>query len=279
MIKDILLPFSGNPGDMAALDTAMALTESSEAHLAILVVVPLFTPLAFEWGAIPVDVYSRVHDEARAQARITTARIRERLNARAMHAEVRVVESQVLGASRVATLHARHADIAIVASPARDEASPVADGVFMDLLMDSGRPVLAVPPQAKTGPTFRHAVVAWQTTRESTRALHDALPLLKLMESADVLMIDPIAADNEHGDQPGADIATHLARHGLKVQVVAAPSLGEPVEVALLRHAVESGADLVVAGGYSHSRWRQALFGGATRTLLESAPMPVLFSR
>ena len=79
--------------------------------------------------------------------------------------------------------------------------------------------------------------------------------------------------------QPGADIATHLARHGLAVRVVAVPSLGEPPEVALLRHAVQSGADLVVAGGYSRARWRETLFGGATRTLLESAPMPVLFSR
>jgi nucleotide-binding universal stress UspA family protein len=278
MIKDILLPVSGSRGDAATLEVAIATAESSGAHLAVLIVVPLFIPLAFEWGAIPGELYARVHEENRAQAGATAARIRARLQASSIRSEVRVVESQVLGASRVAALHARHADLAIVASAAGDKTAAVAEGIFFDLLTDSGRPVLVVPPQAEARSTLRHAVVAWQPTRESSRALHDALPLLASAQTVDVLMIDPVAADNRHGEQPGADIATHLARHGLKVRVVAAPSMGEPVEVALLRHAVQSGADLVVAGGYSHARWREALLGGATRTLLESAPMPVLFS-
>ena len=184
----------------------------------------------------------------------------------------------MLGASRVAALHARHADLAIVASAAGDQSAAVAESIFLDLLTDSGRPVLAVPPQHQARSAPRHAIVAWQPTRESSRALHDALPLLRTAQTVDVLMIDPIMDDRRHGEQPGADIATHLARHGLTVQVVAAPSMGEPAEIALLRHAVQSGADLVVAGGYSHSRWREAMIGGTTRTLLESAPMPVLFS-
>ena len=278
MIKDILLPITGSRGDAAALEVAVAMAESTGAHLAVLIVVPIVIPVAFEWGAIPGDLYTRLHDESRAHARTVAEGIRKRLQASSAPSEVRVEESQVLGVARMAALHARHADLAIVPSAAGDETAGAAEAIFLDLLTDSGRPVLAVPPQYKARSTPQHAVVAWQPTRESSRAVHDALPLLKSAQTVDVLMIDPVAAENRHGEQPGADIAAHLARHGLKVQVVAAPSMGEPVEIALLRHAVESGADLVVAGGYSHPRWREALLGGATRTLLESAPMPVLFS-
>lgn len=278
MIKDILLPVTGCRGDAAALEVAIAMAESTEAHLAVLIVVPLVIPVAFEWGAIPGDLYTRLHDESRAQARTVAERIRKRLQTSTVASEVRIEESQVLGVSRMAALHARHADLSIVPSAAGDEGAALAKDIFFDLLTDSGRPVLAVPPQYKARSVMPHAVVAWQPTRESSRAVHDALPLLRAAQSVDVLMIDPIAAEDRHGKQPGADIAAHLARHGVKVNVVAVPSMGEPVEIALLRHAVESGADLVVAGGYSHARWRESLLGGATQTLLESAPMPVLFS-
>lgn len=279
MIRDILLPLGGSRGDAAALEHAIALATQADAHLAVLVVVPLFVPPAFEWGIVPGDVYGQVHDQARQRAKASADTMRQRLESSGVRFDVRIEESLVLGVPRVAALHARHADISVVASAGTGEGAAVADGIFLELLQDSGRPVLAVPRGAAVAVPPGHAMVAWQPTREATRALHDALPLLRMAKTVDVLMIDPVVDEASHGEEPGADIATHLARHGVDVRVKAVPSLGEPTEIALLRHAVQSGADLVVAGGYSHSHWREALFGGVTRTLLESSPMPVLFSR
>src|SRR3546814_14574015 len=91
-------------------------------------------------------------------------------------------------------------------------------------------------------------------------------------------MVDPRVGETSHGELPGADIAEHLARHGLRVEVVSRPREGVTAGVAILRHAREVGAQLVVAGGYGHSRMRQLVFGGVTRHLFEQADVPVLFS-
>lgn len=98
----------------------------------------------------------------------------------------------------------------------------------------------------RTTKPVTHAVVAWQPGREATRALHDALPLLRNAATVDVVMIDPVIGESRHREQPGADIATHLIRHGLRVNIVVHAREGETVAMALMRHAVESGAPLPV---------------------------------
>ena len=123
-----------------------------------------------------------------------------------------------------------------------------------------------------------HAVIAWQPTREAARALHDALPLLREAKTVDVVMIDPVVSESRYGQEPGADIAGHLARHGLQVNVVTHVLRQETVATALLRHAAESGAQLLVAGGYGHSRLREWALGGTTRELLQAISTPILFS-
>ena len=149
---------------------------------------------------------------------------------------------------------------------------------FHDLLRHSGRPVLVVPDgHAATLPPKR-VVIAWKPTRETSRAVADAMPLLQKADAVDVLVIDPAVGESAHGGEPGADIAAHLARHGLRVEVVTRPSMNFSVAYAVLEYARTVGADLVVAGGYGHSRLREALLGGTTRELLQTTHLPVLFS-
>jgi nucleotide-binding universal stress UspA family protein len=96
--------------------------------------------------------------------------------------------------------------------------------------------------------------------------------------TVDVVSIEPRIGDFGHGDWPGADIGTHLARHGLAVNVLTLPRQDQPVATALLGHAAESGAQLLIAGGYGHSRLREWMLGGATSGLLDAAHLPILFS-
>jgi nucleotide-binding universal stress UspA family protein len=121
-------------------------------------------------------------------------------------------------------------------------------------------------------------VAAWKPTSEAARAFHDALPFFLGAEMVDILVIDPVIGERGHGEQPGADIAMHLTRHGVRVNVVVAPAGGDSVSGAINRHAAARGADMIVAGGYGHSRFREWALGGATRELLESATLPILFS-
>lgn len=276
MYKDLVLPLSGTAADEASLTLGIELAESNDAHLAALVSVPLLLPLGFEMGAVPMDVYARLHDAERARGRQTAQRASDVLASAAISSEVRVVETFMVPASHVAVLHARHADLTVLPGPSGKDGQ--AESMFLDLLTGSGRPVLVVPPHYVPHSARSYAVVAWQPTREAARAVHDALPLLEGAEHIDVLVVDPKVDAAHHGEVPGADIAAHLARHGLAVNVVAVPSMGETAADAILRFVVESGAQLLVAGGCSHSRLREQLMGGVTRSLFAQSPIPVLFS-
>lgn len=281
MYKDIVVPITGSAGDSAAIDAAVVLAAQTTAHVAVLELVNLPLPAPSPWGMTPDAamgvIYSRLREEAQSRAALTRAR----LEREAVSTEVRVVESLFVEPPRMAALHARHADLTVMTG-GRDggqETEPVVHAYFSALLLESGRPLLAVPERYAMSAPIRHVVIAWRPRREAARAVHDALPLLKLAESIDVLVVDPEAGEQGDGEQPGADIGTHLARHGLSVNVISHKrSPGESVATALLRHAAQTEAQLLVAGGYGHSRFREWALGGTTRELLQAQHLPVLFS-
>lgn len=280
MYRDILVALIDAPADADALEAAFALARDGGGRVAALVVVALYLPPAFEWGTIPTELYATLHAQARRQGEELARATRERFGDTDVPFEVRVVETQLMPASRVAALHARYADLAVVAAPADDAGRRTAESFFLDLLLDAGRPVLRVPRGAAVPATLppRRVVVAWKPTREASRAVHDALPLLRAAESIDIVSVDPVVDEHHHGQQPGADIAAHLARHGCRVTAVTRERRGESAAHVLLRHAASAGADLVVAGGFGHSRLREQWLGGFTRTLCEQATLPVLFA-
>jgi nucleotide-binding universal stress UspA family protein len=144
--------------------------------------------------------------------------------------------------------------------------------------MGCGRPVLILPFAPKRAFGFGDAMVAWNASREAARAAFEALPLLRASSSVRVVAVDPQADPKMRGAIAGADMAEALARHGVKA--VAEPYYGGGAEAgrALLQHAREMDASLLVLGGYGHSRLREWILGGATRDVLASLEVPVLMS-
>lgn len=179
-------------------------------------------------------------------------------------------------ASRQVAQAARAADLVIAsqADPGSGRSMPV-DA----LLFETGRPVLFVPYAGTVDPAFRKAVVAWNGSAEAARAAFDALPLLVAADSVSILCVDPRAGEGEAAEFAGTEIAEALSRHGAKVTVVNEPAAGLAPGEAIENHLVESAADLLVMGAYSHSWLRQFFFGGATKTLLASMPVATLMSR
>ena len=177
-------------------------------------------------------------------------------------------------------MHARYADMSVLAAATGQEEGVGARvaAYFNALLFESGRPVLVIPPRHRMTFPISRAVVAWQPTREAARALHDALPLLLGAAKVDVLMVQPDENEGRHDPQAGTDIAGHLARHGLQVDVVERRGPKQAVASLLQDHASQSGAQLLVAGGYGHARLREWALGGTTRELLHATKVPVLFS-
>jgi nucleotide-binding universal stress UspA family protein len=121
-------------------------------------------------------------------------------------------------------------------------------------------------------------LVAWNASREATRAVNDALPLLEKAGRVTILAVNPRGGIGGHGDVPAADIALHLARHGVRAEAAHTVATDIPDGEALLSYAADIGADMMVSGGYGHSRARELVFGGVTRTLLHEMTIPVFLS-
>ena len=278
MVRDILVPLQFTGSDTAALDAAAALAVAHQARVAVLACVNYPAPVASEWGMAASMVSQAEFDRVLGSVRAAAEAAALQLERAGADCELRVVETLLSWPEEAAAMHGRHADIALVGGPDPVAANPRFNALFSALLLDTGRPVLVVPPVGKLLVPPRRVVLAWQPRREPSRAIHDALPLLPRDARVDVLVLDPEVGEFSHGQQPGADIAAHLARHGLQVQVVSMPREGRSTGAAIIDYAAEQRADLVVMGGYGHSRWRQQVLGGTTRTVLEQASMPVMFA-
>jgi len=278
MIKDVILPITNTAGDANALAAAIALATHAGAHLNVLEFVNLPLAPSSPWGSGEFEL-GAIYKTCRIEAEGDAVAWRECLAKESISSEVRVIESIFTESAGLAAKHAYCSDLIVMtmATGILGDGTIIGD-FFTSLLLETGRPVLLVPPDFTWRPV-KHAVVAWMPTREATRALHDAMPLLREAESVDVLEIDTESSKECESPPPGGDVTTHLTRHGLKTRVVAYQSRGETVAGALIKHAQDSGADLLVAGGYGHSRFREWVLGGATRELLSgTSSVPILFS-
>lgn len=146
-------------------------------------------------------------------------------------------------------------------------------------LFESGRPILLIPHGSK--PTLRpkRILLAWDSGMECTRAAREALDIMASAEEVHVTLVDPDTSSIANGAEPGADIAAYLAHHGIKVDVDRLPSGGESIAGILKQHATDISADLIVMGGYGHSRTSEWVFGGVTRSMIDDPRLPVLMAR
>lgn len=277
MYKDLVVPVTDTPGDEAALDVALELARGSGARLTVLEMINLPMPSANPWGLMPDIAMGDVYSRLRAQGEVNAERRRQRLAGSGVDCEVRLVEALFTEPPRQAARLAHHADLLVVAGPVNDGAEgSVAHAFAAALLLESGRPVLVVPPGARAPLAGSAVLLAWRAGAESARAMHDALPLLRAAARVDVVTVDADPA--EEGGGALAEVATHLARHGVRAEALSIASRGRSVAEVLLEHAREMPAGLLVAGGYGHSRLREWVMGGATRELMLTSPVPVLFS-
>ena len=183
-------------------------------------------------------------------------------------------------------LHARYCDLVVIGQTDLDETSPAVMPDFpQEVLLHAERPVLVVPYTGEVGSHYKRILVSWNGSKEAMRAITNALPVLKQADLVQVAIFDPDDKPGLHGEQPGADIALYLARHGVKVEASVHYTDEDRVEKrkldvgnALLSLANDFGSDLLVMGAYGHSRWRETFLGGVTKTILQSMTLPVLMS-
>jgi len=273
--KDLLVVLDSAPDTQRRIDVAAALAEQFAAHLVGLYPIPspeLPRRAGYADLAALEPIYHEWCQRALEQAEVVRKAFEHQADLRGVESEWRVV---VEGWEADPALHARYADLAILGQhdPENDETA-LSRPQPERITLASGRPILVVPYAGQFEKIGRYVLVAWNGSREAARAVADAMPILASAEAVTVLMVDPQAGV----DLPGADIALHLARHGVKAQVERTVSADVPIAEVLLSRAADLGADLLVMGAYGHSRVRELLLGGATRSILASMTIPVLMS-
>lgn len=276
MITSILYPVLANEVGVAGLDLACELARQHDARLVAVVCSNSISPYMMPANFYPFAIYDALGASARENDERLLAELRARLEKADVLHEVRAQDSLLMTPSEAAATQARYSDLVVFGRVPGADAN-FERACFADLLLQSGRPVLMVPA-ANAASLEGEAMIAWKPTLEASRAVHDSLPLLKRLNLVQVVCIEPQVGDTRHGEVPGADIATHLVGHGLRVEVVVRAREGLSTGEALVRHSRERGVGLLVAGGYGHRRGVERLFGGVTRTLFDLAVRPVLFS-
>ncbi len=278
--KDILVIVTEAQLDEPALALAEALVgQCAECNLGAAFLTPLpDEPLAYEPTVVAgvwAELLGRARQEAEAERKKVEARLKR---SSALDVDFRNAEALSRDLGRVAAVHARYADVAIMTRPSDGPGGDLREEIVEGVLFHSGRPALIAPPGWSGSGIGKRVVVAWDASREATRALSEAKSLFDAAEQISVVTVDAKPKMFGHGDQPGAQIAAHLSRRGLPAEVRNVDSMGRSASTAILDEAKALNADLIVMGGYAHSRLRELVFGGATRELLRVADVPLLMA-
>jgi nucleotide-binding universal stress UspA family protein len=276
--KTILVCLNEIARNPVLLNVVSDIAAKQEAHVIGLYVLPAVRI----YPAVGPGVFAEVVEEFRESYKTRSVEVRQQfedhMRKQTFPSEWRFVDSRSPEIATAVIEHSLQSDLVVVSQVDPDGGSGIEADFAERVVMDSGRPVLVVPLYGTFRDCGRQALVAWNASREAARAAFDAVPLLKTCEAVQVTWVDPQASLDVPGSLPGAELATALARHGINVTAGGLPTSGIGVGEALLSHASDLGADLLVMGAYGHSRTREYVFGGATRTIFSSMTVPVLMS-
>ena len=274
--RNILVHIDNSPRRQTRIDLAIQMTSEFGAHLTGLYLV--YQQMSYPYGP-EVMLEGLVAEQERLMKQKRDA-AEQAFTESARRAGLTVEWRAPAGnAANVAPVHARYADLTLVGQSDPDDPETfVAEGFPELLVLSAGRPVLFVPYAGPVPGRFGTVLVAWNGSREGTRAVTDALPLLQRADKVYVVSVNPKIGEREHGEVPGADIALYLARHGVAAEVTQVKGADIDAGELLLSQAADLGADLIVTGAYGHARFREVILGGVTRTLLKHMTVPVFMS-
>lgn len=274
--KTILSIIGVNQGD-DDVRAAIEICRQRDAHLSVLVVA-LSSPApigAYGEVASPVWLEETQGEIAKLDERVE--KIKALLEPQGISFEVQDLFTEYAWADSQIGERACYADLVLVGKQA------LADGdlrkrALEGALFQSPAPVFMTPMDHVASLRPRRILLAWDSRVEAGRAARAALELLAGAESVHIVIVDPDASPLANGEEPGADIAAYLARHGVQAMVEILASGGLTTGEVLRRHADDIAADLIVMGAYGHSRLRERIFGGVTRSMLDEARLPVFLA-
>jgi len=274
MLKDMVVNLSTTAADDTTRDYAITLAREFGSHLfaVAFAVEPIAPTLVVEGG--PPELFAEWLREAEAAAEAAVKKFNDAARGSALLTNARWLTTTAGGSADLFGRIARRFDLSIVRQSEPDDDSP--NSLMIETaLFDSGRPVLVVPYVHKGAARLERGLVCWDGSRNAARAVGDAMPFLQRAKSVEVAIVGDRIKSREIA---GADIAQHLARHGVKVEVKELIAPDMDAANIILSHAADISADFMVMGGYGHSRLREFILGGVTRSVLGTMTIPTLMS-
>lgn len=275
--KTILTVVGSNQGDRD-IETAIGLCRESGAHLSVLVLGLASPPPIGAYAAVVSEAWMAERDAELKRLSERADEIEKIVAKEGIEADIAFEYTEMAWADSIIGRRARYADLLLVGPDLigrGDLKTYVLDGA----LFESARPLLLAPAGKMATLQPKRIMLAWDSRVEAARAAHEAVELIAAAEEVRIALVDPEAGDLAQGDEPGADVAAWLARHGARVSVDRLPSGGRAVVDVLRQHAVDCGVDMIVMGGYGHSRMRERIFGGVTKSMIDEPTLPVFMAR
>ena len=276
--KEILVHVDRSEGCGARIGVAIGLAKKFDAHLTGLCPTAFPVLPAYIAGSLPADLLANQEAETKARAQAALTNFEAECERHGVAVERRLEHCVDTEVAMVISRHARYADLVVLGQSDPEDPLSTPQGVLEDVALASARPTLIVPYIGAEKEPGGRVMLAWDAGREAARAATDALPLLRAAQSVTVMIANPRSSFDGHGENPGADVAHFLARHGVKAEVHNTEAKDISIGDAILSRLADENCDLLVMGAYGHARLRELVLGGVTRTILGHMTVPVLLS-
>lgn len=274
MIKDIAIQVTGSGEDDVRIAYAAQLAAMLDAHITALVEGTIPEPVVTFTTAAGAALAQQIAEEAQRETSKLAAATEQKLSATGIPHETRPVEAYGSAVADAIAQQVRTSDLFVGTRPYGDPTGMT--HIEEAILFRSGRPCFFAPPKGTPPKSYSRVLVAWKETREAARAVADAMPLLSRANDVIVALVEEHASE-QFREEAGADIGRYLSRHGIAADVRKVGGW-DYAPAAIANEIERTQPDLVVMGGYGHSRFREWVLGGATREILSSAKVPVLMA-
>ncbi|MDO5620581.1 MAG: universal stress protein [Paracoccus sp. (in: a-proteobacteria)] len=265
-------------GQNTQIEAAIAMAKREDAHLDVFCLGVDHSQTGYYYAGASAYVFQEAIDRAMKSAEALEAGVRKRLEGESIRWSVESAVAQVGGLSSLIGMRARFSDLVVQTRPYGADATPDAEAVTEAAMFEGQCPVLIVPGAGLPETLGNRILIAWNQSEEALHAVRRAMPLLKKAEAVEITVIDPSPNGPERSD-PGGALCQMLTRHGAKCDIAVLARTMPAISDVLQQRATETGADMIVMGAYGHSRFREAILGGATRNMLEKTKVPVLMAR
>ena len=275
--KSIVTVMTDAEIDAASLQAAIKIARAEDGHLDVVCLgIDRTQPGFYYAGANALIIQDNIV-QAQADADALESHVKDELDGLDINWSTVAATTQMAGLTPFVSHRARLADLVVLSKPYGPGRGHEHEAIVEAALFNGHVPVLIIPDGSTFPDTITQAIIAWNESAEALSAIRAALPFLLQAEAVNIAIIDPPSHGPDRSD-PGGQLSQMLVRHGVRAEVSVLAKTMPRISDVLCRHCADKSAELLVMGAYGHSRFREAILGGATRNMLEMSEVPVLLA-